>query len=164
MGARPLRSPTRSLCFRISAGATRADAGAAAVSLHGACDTQKRTRTFNRPDLYSLTVLYGAVHLCVAMTVQSGQVRSGLLLGPTVTRPKSKTMRATRRLLRLATSEVTSLESSYARIFRDDTAEPTTNVAEYHNDVLQAADLYVRGSPDQVLLQLRKSRNLFTSL
>ena len=28
-----------------------------------------------------------------------------------------------------------SLESSYARIFRDDTAEPTTNVAEDHNDV-----------------------------
>ena len=39
------------------------------------------------------------------------------------------------------TSEVTSLESSYARIFRDDTAEPTTNVAEDHNDVLHAADL-----------------------
>ena len=34
-----------------------------------------------------------------------------------------------------ATSEVTSLESSYARIFRDDTAEPTTNVAEDHGDV-----------------------------
>ncbi len=32
-------------------------------------------------------------------------------------------------------TEVTSLESSYARIFRDDTAEPTTNVAEDHNDV-----------------------------
>ena len=38
-------------------------------------------------------------------------------------------------------SNVTSLESSYARIFRDDTAEPTTNVAEDHNDVPQAADL-----------------------
>ena len=42
-----------------------------------------------------------------------------------------------------ATYEVTSLasESSYARIFRDDTAEPTTNVAEDHNDVPQAATL-----------------------
>jgi hypothetical protein len=37
------------------------------------------------------------------------------------------------------TSEVTSLESSNARIFRDDTAEATTNVAEDHNDVPQAA-------------------------
>jgi hypothetical protein len=51
-----------------------------------------------------------------------------------------------------ATSEVTSLEStssSYARIIRDDKAEPTTNVAENHSDVLQAAGLFVtrRGSP-----------------
>ena len=49
-----------------------------------------------------------------------------------------------------ATFEVTSLESSYARIIpsRDhDTAEPTTNVAENHNDVLQAANLFIRGSP-----------------
>jgi hypothetical protein len=40
-----------------------------------------------------------------------------------------------------ATSEVTLLESSYARIFRDDAAEPTTYAAEdhWHNDVLQAA-------------------------
>jgi hypothetical protein len=63
-------------------------------------------------------------------------------------------MRATRQLL-LGTSEVTSLASlsesslSYARIFRDDTAEPTTNVAEDHgsdSDVLQAANfnLYIR--------------------
>jgi hypothetical protein len=68
-------------------------------------------------------------------------------------------MRATRQLL-LGTSEETSLASlsesslpvSYARIFRDDTAEPTTNVAEDHgsdSDVLQAANfnLYIRGSP-----------------
>jgi hypothetical protein len=45
---------------------------------------------------------------------------------------------------------VTSLESSYARIIPDDTAEPTTNVAENHNDVasdvLQAAYLFIRGS------------------
>jgi hypothetical protein len=36
------------------------------------------------------------------------------------------------------TSEVTSLESSYAPQIRDDTAEPTTNAAdsENHNDVL----------------------------
>jgi hypothetical protein len=42
-----------------------------------------------------------------------------------------------------ATSEVTSLEStsSYARIFRDDTGEPTTNVTEDHNDLPQATDL-----------------------
>jgi hypothetical protein len=56
-------------------------------------------------------------------------------------------MRATRQLF--ATYEVTSLESSYARIIRDDTAEQTTNVAENHNDVLQAANfkLFIRGSP-----------------
>ncbi len=53
--------------------------------------------------------------------VRSGQVRF-------ITRPtKSRTMRAK---AAFATSEVTSLESSYARIFRDDTAEPTTNVAK----------------------------------
>ena len=36
-----------------------------------------------------------------------------------------------------ATSGVTSLESSHARSFRDDTAEPTTNAAELedHSDV-----------------------------
>jgi hypothetical protein len=62
-----------------------------------------------------------------------------------------------------ATSEVTSLESSYARIIRDDTAEPTTKVAENHNDVLQAAYLFtgIRGVTDRPLLQLRKSRGLF---
>ncbi len=62
-----------------------------------------------------------------------------------------------------ATSEVTSLEFSYARIIRDDTAEPATNVAENHNDVLQAANLYIRGVAERPLLQLRK-RNLFTGL
>jgi hypothetical protein len=46
-----------------------------------------------------------------------------------------------------ATSEVTSLESNYARIVRDGTAEPTTTVAENHNDVPQAANLFIRGSP-----------------
>ncbi len=38
---------------------------------------------------------------------------------------------------------MTSLESSYARIIRDDTAELTTNVAETHSDVLQAAYLLI---------------------
>ena len=73
-------------------------------------------------------------------------------------------MRATRQLF--ATYEVTSLEFSYARIIRDDTAEPTTNVAENHNDVLQAAYLQVhKGVTERpLLLLLRKSRNLFTSL
>jgi hypothetical protein len=58
-------------------------------------------------------------------------------------------MRATRQLQSFATFEVTSLESSYARIIRVDTgtAEPTTNVAENHNDVLQTANLLIRGSP-----------------
>ncbi len=32
-------------------------------------------------------------------------------------------------------------------IIRDDTAEPTTNVAENHNDVPQAASLLIRGAP-----------------
>jgi hypothetical protein len=36
-------------------------------------------------------------------------------------------------------TEVTSLEYSYARRIRDDTAESTTNVAEDHSGVLQAA-------------------------
>ncbi len=59
-------------------------------------------------------------------------------------------MRATRQLFN-ATSEVTSLESNYARIVRDDTAEqnaePPTTVAENHNDVPQTANLFIRGSP-----------------
>jgi hypothetical protein len=55
-------------------------------------------------------------------------------------------MRATRQLLP-PPKKVTSLESSYAKIIRDDTAEPTTNVAKNHNDVLQAANLFIRGSP-----------------
>jgi hypothetical protein len=68
------------------------------------------------------------------------------------TRPKSslRTMRATvtRQLLpppTSATSEVTSLESSCARIIRDDTAETTGN----QSDLLpvQAAYLIIRGSP-----------------
>jgi hypothetical protein len=60
-------------------------------------------------------------------------------------------MRATSHKLKaaFATSEVTSLESNYARIIpsREDTADPTTNVAENQSDVLQAADLFIRGSP-----------------
>ena len=31
---------------------------------------------------------------------------------------------------------------------RDDTAEPITNVAENHSDVLQAASLFIRAKPD----------------
>ncbi len=42
-----------------------------------------------------------------------------------------------------------------ATIIRDDTAEPNTNVAENHNDVLQAAFLFIRGSPDSTRLYLR---------
>jgi hypothetical protein len=66
-----------------------------------------------------------------------------------------------------ATSEVTSLESNYARIVRDGTAEPTKTVAENHNDVPQAANLFIRGSPrlgDHFFNCAHKSRNLFTSL
>jgi hypothetical protein len=65
-----------------------------------------------------------------------------------------------------ATFEVTPLESSYARIFRDDTAEPTTNVAEDHNDVhARRKQLTCKGVTERplALLQLRKSRNLFSS-
>ncbi len=68
-------------------------------------------------------------------TTATGQVRF-------ITRPKSRTMRARRQLV--PPPKVTSLESSYARRIRDDTAEPTTNVAENHNDVLQAANLFIR--------------------
>ncbi len=47
----------------------------------------------------------------------------------------------------LRNAALTPLESSYARMFRDDTAEPTTNAAELeledHSDVLQAPNLYI---------------------
>ena len=82
-------------------------------------------------------------------TGRSGQVRF-------ITRPKSRTMRATRQ--HFSASEVTSLESSYARIIREDTAEPTTNVAENHNDVLQAANLFIRGPPRDRLFNCQFAR------
>jgi hypothetical protein len=95
---------------------------------------------------------------CERATVQSivhwQSTRTGHWQVRFITRPTRKsrtprTMRATRQLF--ATSEVMSLESSYARIIREDTAEPTPNlnVAENHNDVLQAAtsNLLIRGSP-----------------
>ena len=72
------------------------------------------------------------------VSLRSGQVR---FITNNSTRPKSRTMSESHNLkAAFATSEleVTSLESNYARIIRDDTAEPTTNVAENHNDVLQA--------------------------
>jgi hypothetical protein len=55
--------------------------------------------------------------------------------------------RATMKAASASHLRVTSLEPSYARKIRDDTAEPTTNVAENHNDVLQTANLFIRGSP-----------------
>ena len=71
--------------------------------------------------------------------------RSGQVTGfASVTRPKSlEDHESHKALAASATSEVTSLESSYARIFRDDTAlaEPTTSVVEDHGDVPQAASL-----------------------
>jgi hypothetical protein len=66
-----------------------------------------------------------------------------------------------------ATSEVTPLESNYAQIVRDDTAEPTTTVAENHSDVPQAAtsNLFIRGSPrDHFPNCTRAVLNLFTGL
>jgi hypothetical protein len=75
----------------------------------------------------------------IAHIVLAGQVRSGLLLGRSPRVQDHESHKAAS-----ATSQVTSLESSYARIIRDDTAEPTTNAAENHSDVLQAANLFIR--------------------
>jgi hypothetical protein len=77
------------------------------------------------------------------LPVADGQVRSGLLLGRSSS--KSRTMSESHKAAS-ATSEVTSLEYSYARIIRDDTAEPTTNVPKDHSDVPQAAGLLGPGS------------------
>jgi hypothetical protein len=78
--------------------------------------------------------------------VRSGQVRSGALLGRN---PGPWSHKAA-----YSASEVTSLESSsgYARIFRDDAAEPSANVPEDHSDVPHAADLQ-RGPPRDHFLQ-----------
>ena len=46
------------------------------------------------------------------------------------------------------TSEVTSLESSFARIFQMTQQGQSQNVAENHSDVLQAANLHIRGRGD----------------
>ncbi len=91
-----------------------------------------------------------------AASGSAGHVRSGLLLGRLGSlglwvrdHESHEAASAT------VTSEVTSLESSYARIFRDDTAEPTTNVAKDHSDVPQANDSY--GFTERPVLQLRRA-------
>ena len=71
-----------------------------------------------------------------------GQVRSGLLLP----RPKSRTMRATRQLF--ATSEVTSLESKYARIIEMiQQSQPQTSRKTTTMCCKQPKFLLIRGSP-----------------
>jgi hypothetical protein len=97
----------------------------------------------------SLPVLFSVFNV-FAVTGKISAYRSGQVRF--ITRPKSRTMSSESRKpeAAFATSEVTSLESNYTRIVRDDAAEPTTNVAENHNDVLQAATLFImiiRGSP-----------------
>ncbi len=87
-----------------------------------------------------------------------GQVRSGQVRCPAEAQDHESHRAAS------ATSEATSLESNYARIIRDGTAEPlaTTNVAENHSNCAASSQLVHKGITEGPLLQLRKSRNLFT--
>ena len=81
---------------------------------------------------------YGSQELPSSGRVRSGQVRF-------ITRPKSRTMS---HKVASPTSEVTSLESSFARIFQMIQQSQSQNVAENHSDVLQAANLHIRGRGD----------------
>jgi hypothetical protein len=97
----------------------------------------------------ALAGLIGPVRALQCAQCSGSQVRSGLVLSEVYDNEGHKAA--------FAASEVTSFESSYARIFRDRTAEPRGRP----QGCAASSWLVHKGAAERPLFQLRKSRNLF---